>query len=454
MTLQTSSLVFKVKRNPPELVTPANPTPKELKLLSDIDDQTSLRCHIPLVTIYRHNPSMEGKDPVEAIRQALSKTLVFYYPFAGRLREGPNGKLMVDCNGEGVIFIEADADVTLDQFGVDLYPPFPCFDQLLYDVPGSDGVINSPLLLIQVTRLQCGGFIFAVRLNHAMSDAIGMSQFMKGLAEIARGEPKPLILPVWHRELLFARDPPRITCIHNEYEKPQLHDNNNNNFILQHSSFFFGPKELASIHRLLPNHHSKSSTSDILTAFLWRCRTIALQPENPNHEFRLLNVLNARYGRSSFNPPLPEGFYGNAYVTPAAITTAEKLCNNPVEYALGLMKKAKNEGTEEYVHSVADLMVIKGRPSYFYNDIGYLEVSDLTKARFRDVDFGWGKAAYGGVCQGYLSSILYVPYTNSKGVEGIMVLTCLPTKAMERFGKKLDDLFKIKGKSQILRSHI
>ncbi|KAJ0872664.1 putative 13-hydroxylupanine O-tigloyltransferase [Helianthus annuus] len=31
---------------------------------------------------------------------------------------------MVDCSGEGVLFIEAEADVTLEQFGVALQPPF------------------------------------------------------------------------------------------------------------------------------------------------------------------------------------------------------------------------------------------------------------------------------------------------------------------------------------------
>ena len=57
---------------------------------------------------------------------------------------------MVDCTGEGVLFIEADADVTLKQFGDALQPPFPCWEELLYDVPGSQGVLNTPLLLIQV----------------------------------------------------------------------------------------------------------------------------------------------------------------------------------------------------------------------------------------------------------------------------------------------------------------
>ena len=142
--------VFTVKRQAPELITPAKPTPHQYKLLSDIDDQDGLRFQIPVIQFYRNDPSMGGTDPVKVIREAIAKTLVFYYPFAGRLREGPTRKLMVECTGEGVVFIEADADVTLEQFGDALQPPFPCLEELLYDVPGSAGVLNCPLLLIQV----------------------------------------------------------------------------------------------------------------------------------------------------------------------------------------------------------------------------------------------------------------------------------------------------------------
>ncbi len=94
---------------------------------------------------------MHGKEPVKVIREALAQALVFYYPFAGRLREGePGGKLILECNAEGVMFIEADADVALEQFGDALHPPFPCVDKLLYDVLGSGEILNCPLLLIQV----------------------------------------------------------------------------------------------------------------------------------------------------------------------------------------------------------------------------------------------------------------------------------------------------------------
>lgn len=145
------SLKIRVQRCPPELVAPAKPTPNVFKQLSDLDDGESLRFQIPIIQIYKNDPSMKGRDPVKVIKVAVAKALVWYYPLAGRLREGPGKKLFVECTGEGVIFIEAEADVTLNQFGDSLQPPFPCFEELLFDVPGSSAVLHCPLLLIQVS---------------------------------------------------------------------------------------------------------------------------------------------------------------------------------------------------------------------------------------------------------------------------------------------------------------
>lgn len=156
-----SSLFFNVTRKKPEFIRPSkvpNYSDSKKLLLSDIDDQDGLRFQMPFMQFYRHNPNSsmnEEKDPVNVIREALAKTLVSYYPFAGRLKEGPGRKLYVDCTDEGVMFIEADADVTLEEFVHQLRPPFPCFDELLYDVPGYGGITNCPLLLIQVKLQQC-----------------------------------------------------------------------------------------------------------------------------------------------------------------------------------------------------------------------------------------------------------------------------------------------------------
>ncbi|XP_050253055.1 benzyl alcohol O-benzoyltransferase-like [Quercus robur] len=438
-----TSLVFKVQRCKPELVAPAKPTPYEFKQLSDIDDQEGLRFQINTIHFYKHDSSIlqEIRDPVKVIREALAQTLVFYYPFAGRLREGHGRKLVVECTGEGVMFIEANADITLEQFGDVLHPPFPCLEELLFDVPSSGGILHCPLLLIQVTRLKCGGFIFALRLNHTMSDGVGLVQFMMAMGEMARGACAPSILPVWQRHLLQARDPTQVTCTHREYDDMAstvvvpipLNDD------MAHRTIFFGSKEVSALRRFMPHHLKQCSTFELLTACLWRCRTIALQT-NPQEEVRLLCVVNAR---DKFNPPLPNGYYGNVCVFCVALTTAGKLCKNPLGYAVELLKKAKKNVTEEYLRSMIDLMIIKGKPHFYV--VGSYLVSDVTRARFGEVDFGWGKPFYGGPAMGEGRAIpgvasFYIPSKNSKGENGIIMPISLPVQAMERFENQLNIL--------------
>ncbi|KAJ4746284.1 HXXXD-type acyl-transferase family protein [Rhynchospora pubera] len=330
-----SSLTFNVHRKEAVLIAPAEQTPHEFKRLSDIDDQEGLRFHVPIIQFYRYNPSMKGRDPAKVIRDALAKALVPYYPFAGRLREIQDGsrKLVVECTGEGVLFIEADADVRFEQFGDLLQPPFPCLEELLFDIPGSSQVLNAPLLLIQVTRLQCGGFIFALSFHHAMSDAQGLVQFMTAVAEMAHGYLTPSIPPVWSRELLEARSPPCPSFAHREYDVVEdtkgtltpLDD-------MVHQSFFFGKCEIAALRKHSPPHLRQTVTTfDLLTACLWKCRTVALSPD-PDEEMRIICIVSARGTKRGLK--LPEGYYGNAFTLPVEISTTDKLCKNPLGYAL------------------------------------------------------------------------------------------------------------------------
>ncbi|XP_031482357.1 benzyl alcohol O-benzoyltransferase [Nymphaea colorata] len=433
-----TSLKFDVKIADPVLVPPAKPTPYELKPLSDIDDQDGFRFQIPVIQFYRRNPAMDGRDPAAVMKDALAKALVFYYPFAGRLREGPNRKLTVECTGEGVLFVEADADVTLEEFGDALQPPFPCFEKLLYEVPASGEVTNCPLLLFQVTRLRCGGFIWAVRLNHTMSDASGLMQFLTAVCEMAKGAAAPSVLPVWERHLLNARNPPAVTRVHREYE--DVPDTKNTLMPLDdmaHKSFFFGAREVQALRRQLPPHLRDAATSfEIITGCLWRCRTIALQPD-PEEVFRLLCIFNAR---SKYQPQLPQGYYGNAFSLPAAVSTAAKLSINPLGYAVELVRKAKADVTDEYMRSVADLMVLKGRPHFTV--VRAFVVSDIRKAGFSELDLGWGMPVYGGAAKGGVGAIpgvasFFMKFKNKHGEEGAVIPVCLPSPAMVIFEQEV-----------------
>lgn len=149
--MANSTLKILVKRKEPILVKPSEPTPYELKPLSDLDDQESLRHQTPILIFYRRQPSApeSRRNPAEVVKAALARLLVHYYPFAGRIREGPGRKLIVETTAEGVVFVDAEADVGLDDFG-ELRPPFPAVEELLYNVPGTEDVVGGALLLIQV----------------------------------------------------------------------------------------------------------------------------------------------------------------------------------------------------------------------------------------------------------------------------------------------------------------
>ncbi|KAF3958057.1 hypothetical protein CMV_016994 [Castanea mollissima] len=236
-----------------------------------------------------------------------------------------------------------------------------------------------------------------------MSDAPGVVQFMKAVGEMARGASSPSILPVWQRHLLQAMDPPHVTCTHREYDE------------IVADTIISIPVDDNMAHSL----HTK-----------------------PHEVVRVLCIVNAR---AKFDPPLPTGYYGNVFAFSVALTTAGKLCENPLGYAVELVKKVKDSVTEEYRRSVSDLMVIKGRP-HFYG-VGLYVVSSVARAKFGEVDYGWGKSVYGGPAKGEVGAILgescfQIPGKNSKGEDGIMVLISLPVQAMERFLKQLDCVLK------------
>ena len=268
-----------------------------------------------------------------------------------------------------------------------------------------------------------------------MSDAAGLQQFVSAMGEMARGIVTPSIPPVWERHLLDSGDSPRVTFTHHEYDEVEVTsiipplDN------LIRCSFFFGPNEISAFRRLLPLHLRQCSKFELLTACLWRCRTIAINLD-PNEEVRMLCNVNIR---SKFNPPLPSGYYGNAFVFLAAMTTAKKLCQNPLGYALELVKQAKATITEEYVKSVASLMVIRGKRFHFLAVIESYFILDVTKFGFEDVDFGWGKAVFAGPAKGTAASF-FIQAKNKKGEVGTLVTICLPAPAMERFDKELDNM--------------
>jgi benzyl alcohol O-benzoyltransferase len=283
---------------------------------------------------------------------------------------------------------------------------------------------------MQVTRLACGGFVLALRLNHTMADALGLTQFLGAVAELARGVAQaPTVRPVWERHLLEGQrnPPPRIISDGLElWYEAEMADDDGDNIIpsslnlkdddMALRSFFFGPGEIAAIRdQLSPDLQKRASRFDVIAGWLWKHRTMALAPDySADEPMLILVVVNAR-GRdreATGCAGIPTGYYGNAFAIPVAVSTAGELCANPVSYAVGLVKEAKD--------------------------------------RFHDLDFGWGRPEYGGPAEAvgtpalpWLSSFI-LPFKNASGEDGAVVPVCLPRLAMDRL---VDEMGKLRQRS-------
>uniref|UniRef100_A0A0A9HPT4 Uncharacterized protein n=1 Tax=Arundo donax TaxID=35708 RepID=A0A0A9HPT4_ARUDO len=362
LATRSTMLSFKARRSEAELVSPAQPTPHETKALSDIDDQRTLWYYKTVIAFFRSLPGHSNlpDDPAKAIKAALAEALVYYYPIAGRLREPAGGKLAVDCTAEGVVVVEADVDVQLEEFGKPLLPPYPCVEELLCEAGETRAVVRKPLLLMQITRLKCGGFVIGFHMCHNISDGFGMVQFIRAVAELARGEALPTILPIWKRDLLTAHNPSFITHSNLAYKPANDLDykfedvmlsTNPEHMIVQY--FLFGPREMAAIRSHIGEHVASSTTTfEMLTAIMWRCRTIALGYKS-NLRVRLMITMNAR-GKWNQHTLIPRGYYGNAHFSPIAEATVDELCGQPLAHTVELVRKTKLRVTKECMKSMVE----------------------------------------------------------------------------------------------------
>ncbi|KAK3119100.1 hypothetical protein QOZ80_9BG0713830 [Eleusine coracana subsp. coracana] len=430
----TTTLAFAVRRKEPVLVRPAAATPTETKHLSDLDNQVFIRKHVASVFFYRGGVRDDGADPAAVIRRALGEALVPYYPLAGRLREVVESRrLVVDCSGEGVVFVEADADVRLVELeAAGLRPPYPCVDQLLFN-----NVIepnNGPLLLIQVTRLLCGGFVLGFHINHAICDGTGIAQFMSAVAELARGLPSPTIAPAWSRDLLLLiREkhddalPPSSLLMQAPPPPPPGGDSSGT---MVTRTFTFGPLQIAAIKASLSG--DTATTFEALTAALWRARTAALRLR-PEEETSVLFTFNLRGVRKL---GLPAGYYGNAIVIAAARAAAGELLDgssSSLAHAVALVKEAKDAVRSDplALQEWARLVTPNNHAAFL--------VSDTRCVGFHRMDFGWGAPVCGGRAEArhVVSSFLELKI-NGSSVVAVPVL--LPPAAMDRFAAEVETM--------------
>ncbi|CDO98678.1 unnamed protein product [Coffea canephora] len=422
---KSNTFELTVKQGQPTLIPPAEETQKGLYFLSNLDQNIA----VIVRTIYCFKSGEKGnEEAVRMIKDALSKVLVQYHPLAGRLTISPEGKLIVDCTGEGAVFVEAEADCTIEDIGDNTKPDPVTLGKLVYDVPGAKNVLEIPPLAAQVTKFKCGGFVLGLCMNHCMFDGIGAMEFVNSWGEVARGLPLK-VPPFMDRTILKARNPPKIEFPHHEFA--EIEDTSNTAELykeeMHYRSFCFDPEKLEKLKRkaLEDGALAKCTTFEALSAFIWRSRSQALKMK-PDQKTKLLFAVD---GRSRFDPPIPEGYFGNGIVLTNSFCSAGELVGNPLSFAVKLVQESVQIVTDSYMRSAIDYFeATRVRPSL----TATLLITTWSRLSFHTTDFGWGEPVLSGpVALPEKEVSLFLSHGRER--KSINVLLGLPAAAMKTF---------------------
>ncbi|MED6121818.1 hypothetical protein PIB30_033634 [Stylosanthes scabra] len=394
-----------VTRTKQSLVKPAEETPLTTLDLSMIDKIPVLRCDARTLHVFRHGP-----EAASVIREALSRALVPYYPLAGRLvthKSSEAGCLQVQCSGDGVWFVEASADCTLQSvhFFDDIHS-IPYHDLLPPDILETQGI--DPLVKMQVTQFACGGFVIGLVFCHTVCDGLGAAQFLNAVGELARGLHKPVIEPIWHRN--FAPSPLPVPSLSLPKLPPPMPS-----YKLEHANIDIPMHGINNLKQEFQRLTGLACSSfEIVAAGLWRSRARAIDFE-ASADLKLVFFANCR---QILEPPLPAGFYGNCFF-PVTIT-ASCVREASIFDVVKMIQDAKTKLPSEFGRYLKG----SGSDDPFAPPLSYgtLFISEWGRLGFNNVDYGWGPPVHVVPIQG--SSIIPV------GIVGYMPLTLLPKKGI------------------------
>ncbi|XVF48389.1 hypothetical protein PTKIN_Ptkin03bG0186600 [Pterospermum kingtungense] len=425
------------------MICPAQDTPKERQWISNVD-MVMATYHVPLLFFYKPNGSSDFFQ-TQVLKEALSKTLVPFYPMAGRLGSDENGRLQIFCNAEGVLFIEAETTAAIDDLG-DFVPSLN-LRQLVPTADYSGDTSSYPLFMVQVTTFKCGGVCLGIGNHHTLVDGTASLHFINGWSDIARGLSQIKEAPLVDRTLLKARVPPTPTFHHVEYDPPPSLNTSMSTFKLdptkpKPSSVSVFNITLDQLNTLKAKsfkngNTTKYTTYSVLAAYIWRCASKArgLLDDQPTKLYMPTN------GRPRLHPPLPPSYLGNAMFTASLIDLSGNLQSEPfintIEKIHATLNRMDNEylrSALDYLEKLPDISAARRGPQTF--QCPNLCIINWMRLPIHDADFGWDRPIYMGPANvTHEGKIYLLPSPVDDG--SLSLVACLETSHLKPFEKHL-----------------
>uniref|UniRef100_A0A2N9G120 Uncharacterized protein n=1 Tax=Fagus sylvatica TaxID=28930 RepID=A0A2N9G120_FAGSY len=392
-------------------IKPLIPTPEQLRTFRlSLLDQLCPPIYGTSIFFYTSNPNERGSITSQVLERScrlqnsLSKTLVDFYPLAGRLKDAAS----IECNDQGAYFVEAQISCQLVDFLIQ--PDIELLSRISpISDPKSTQLTSDSILVIQLTAFSCGGIAIAICTSHKIIDASSASTFFQSWTATARGYGE-VVLP----ELLIG------------------------------GRFVFDASKIASLKAKIASAIGQRPPTnvEIVLALIFKCAMAASMSNSGRSVTSVLSqVVNLR---KRMVPPLPENSIGNllwsyqVFSKDSEIELHElvaKMRKGLIEFC---NEKANNFKGDEGFHMVSELLKEQGELMRKM-DINIYRCSSLCKFPLYETDFGWGKPIWiTNYSSNYHKNLIVLLDTKGGGIEAWVTLEEPEMEIFQHSGELLE----------------
>ncbi|KAF9683404.1 hypothetical protein SADUNF_Sadunf04G0010000 [Salix dunnii] len=377
-----------------KLIKPSVQTPPHLQNLNiSFLDQLAPSLYIPSIFYYpnHHHESIKNIDKLE---KSLSEILTLFYPLAGRYIED---NLSVNCNDEGVEFLEAKVD------GVDLtqiiqQDPNSNLDLLDHLVPCVTESDTSRLLAIQINKFKCGGLAIGLLSSHRIADMPTTSTFINAWATTFRegGISDQVPRPRFDCSFLFPQRDLRLSLPPPPKIQPKIVTKV---FVLNKEAIDKLKSKLSGGTDSGVKYHP--SRLEVVTALIWKALIGSAKSQHGHLRASSLRQIMTLRGRVGM--PLPENACGNIYM-PFISRFIPNDKSNRLQFSdiASLLRDSKRKAISDCANGVDSDDVLSMVTNSHKELIEELNKGEVDTYKFTSwcrlglekVNFGWGEPAW------------------------------------------------------------
>jgi shikimate O-hydroxycinnamoyltransferase len=395
-----------------DTIKPSSSTPEHLRHHTlSFFDQITPSIFMPLLLFYTRDVGvahLSNEERQTRIKKSLSEALTRFYPLAGRIKD----KFHVDCNDEGVHYVEAKATCKLSEF---LEDPNPAEHNKF--LPYELDAVNELALAVQLTTFDCGGIVIGVVFAHKVLDASSFFLFLNSWAAIARGSGN-LATPNFESAIIFP--PVTVPSFIAPRGSPGKEKIVTKRFVFEGSAIAALRDKYSTDDTNI--EYPRPTRVEALSAFIYNRFLAATQPD-PNKLYSLSHVVNVR---PRLDPPLSENYFGNIFLATSFEISRdiEDVFQRIVLPLRDVMRKVDTNFVKSFQES-------GGSSNFFEENLVALCFTSLCRFPVYEADFGWGKPVW--VASARLLYKNLVGFFDTKSGNGIEVWINLDEEDMAKF---------------------